>query len=339
MLQRMSISAALVIGVIHPAFAGDVLLRNGDHITGKIVSLAGGALTVKSNVAGELTIEVKNVKTFSSDEAVTIRIRDEHPFESRITAGPDGKIEVRRSPAAAPELVALTDVTEINPSEPRWAGELMLNGKFTWGDSRTEEAGLSFVLDKEWQRDRLHFRGEYTYGRERDDATGLMSTSDDFGNAYGKYARDVRDRLYLDVNAKVLHDGLAELQSRVQPAGGVGYRWLEGQLLTFFTDVGVAFTNERFGTFGSRSFWGPQLEYGVDWTPHRRVTLSNSLEWYPSFSDFGGNYVLDTRASARVTFWQHTFLELRAEYEFDSQPAPSTKRGQARLIIGPGWTL
>jgi len=123
MVRRLSISAALVIGVIQSAFAGDALLRNGDHITGKILSLAGGELIVKSSLAGELTIAVKNVKTFSSDEAVTIRIRDEHPFESRINTGPDGKIEVRRSPASAPELVAVTDVTEINPSAPSWAGE------------------------------------------------------------------------------------------------------------------------------------------------------------------------------------------------------------------------
>ena len=337
--QRMLITAALVIGTVHSAFAGDVLLRNGDHITGKILSLTGGELVVASKVAGELTIDVKNVKTFSSDEALRIRIRDERPFESRVTTAPDGKIEVRRSPAAAPELIAIGDVTEINPTVSAWQGDVMLNGKFTWGDSRTTEAGLSFELDKEWRRNRLHFLGEYMYGRERNSETGLMSTSDDFGNAYGKFMHTVHDELYLDMNAKLLHDALAELQYRVSPAAGVGYRWFDGYELKLFTDVGIAYTDEHFATFGGRSFWGPQLEYGVEWTPVKRVELSNTLEWYPSFSDFTRNYVLDTQAGIRVTFWQHTFFELRGEYHHDSEPAPSAKRGEYRLIFGPGWNF
>lgn len=335
----MLITAALVIGTVHPAFAGDVVLRNGDHITGRILSLAGGELTMKSTIAGELSIEVKNVKTFSSDETLRIRIRDEPPFESRVTAGPDGKIEVRRSPSAAPELVTLGDVTEINRPVAAWDGEVMLNGKFTWGDSRTTEAGLSLKLDKEWRRDRLHFVGEYMYGRERDSETGLMSTSDDFGNVYGKYTRDVHEKFYGDVNAKVLHDALAELRYRVSPAGGFGYRWFDEYVLKFFTDVGMAYTDERFSTFGGRSFWGPQLEYGLEWTPAKRLEFENTLEWYPSFSDFIGNYVLDIQAGVKFTFWQHTFLAVRGEYHHDSEPAPSAKRAEYRLIIGPGWSF
>ena len=337
--QVMLVIAALAIGTAHAAFAGDVQLRNGDHITGKILSLAGGELTVKSSVAGELTIAVKNIKTFSSDELLRIRIGDQRPFESRIVAGPEGKIEVRRSASAPTEVVALGDIAEINPLVPAWEGDLMLNGKLTWGDSRTTEAGFSFGLDKKWEHEQLRFLGEYMYGRERDDETGLMSTSDDFGNAYGKYTREVHDKFYLDGNAKILHDALAELRYRMSPGVGGGYRWFDSYELTLFTDVGIAYTDERFTTFGGRSFWGPQLEYGVEWTPVKRVKVSNTLEWYPSFSDFSGNYVLDAQAGIRFTFWRHTFLECRGEYHYDSEPAPSAKRADYRLIVGPGWTF
>jgi uncharacterized protein YndB with AHSA1/START domain len=327
--------AALAIGG-RQASGGEVVLTNGDHISGRVLSLTGGELVVKSEAAGELTIDVAKLKTFSSDEVLSVRVGDGARFECRVAAGPDGKIEVRRSPKAPPELIAIRDIAEINAPEPAWTGEVMLNGKITGGDSKTTEAGFEFKLDKEWKTDRLHFIGEYMYGRERDQDTGLWSTSDDFGNGYGKYTHDVYEKLYLDVNAKALHDQLADLKYRFSPAGGIGYRWFDEPEFEFFTDVGIAYSDERFSTFGGRSFGGPQLEYGVEWKPVKRLRLFNTLEYYASLSDFTGNFMLDAQAGFHVTMWRHSFFELRGEYHHDTEPAPSAKTGEYRFIVGPG---
>ena len=328
------VAALAILG--RQAFAGDVILANGDHITGKVLSLSGGELVVKSEAAGELTIDITKLKTFSSDDVLNIRVGDGAPFDCRVAAGPDGKIEVRRSPKAPPELIAIRDIAEINAPEPAWTGEVMLNGKITGGDSKTQEAGLEFKLDKEWKTDRLHFLGEYMYGREQNTSTGIWSTSDDFGNVYGKYTHDVYEELYVDVNAKALHDQLAELRYRLSPAAGIGYRWFDEPKLEFSTDIGIAYNDERFSTFGGRSFWGPQLEYEVQWKPVKRLRLFNTLEYYPSFADLTGNFLLDTQAGFHVTMWTHSFIELRGEYHHDTEPAASAKTGEYRFIVGPG---
>ena len=338
-MLRMLASVALVAALAmagRQALAGEVILANGDHITGKVLSLSGGELVVKSEAAGELTIDISKLKTFSSDDVLRIRVADGAQFECRVAAGPDGKIEVRRSTTAAPELLAIRDIAEINAPDPAWTGEVMLNGKITGGDSKTTEAGIGLKLEKEWKSDRLNLVGEYMYGREWSPNTGLWSTSDDFGNAYGKYTHDVYEKLYLDVNVKALHDQLAELNYRLSPAAGIGYRWLAEPKLELSTDVGVAYNDERFSTFGGRSFWGPQLEYDVEWKPVKRLRLFNTLEYYPSFSDFSANYLLDTQGGFHVTVWSHAFIELRGEYHHDTEPAPSAKKGEYRFIIGPG---
>jgi hypothetical protein len=322
--------------VSRPSFADVVILRNGDHITGRILSLAAGALLLATEGAGSLTIDARKLSTFSSDHTLRLRIGDGAPFESRISAGPDGKVQIRRPSDGAPELISILAIVAINPPAPGWSGSVTFNGKVTGGDSRTRQAGVDLTVDRKWQVQRLHFTGEYMYGRERDGDTGLMTTSDDFGNAYGKYEHDVHDALYGDVNAKILHDQLAELRYRVSPALGVGHRWSDTPELELFTDVGIAYTDEKFTTFGGRHFWGPQVEYGVKWKPAGRVQFDNTLEYYPSFSDFAGNYLLDTKATIRVSLWRHTTLALTGEYHFDSQPAPSAHMGEYRFTIGPG---
>jgi hypothetical protein len=322
--------------VARPGFAGEVVLVNGDRITGTIVSLANREMVVKVEDAGELTIDVAKLKTFSANEVLRIRLGDGAAFEARIGAGPDGTVEIRKTAGGAPQVVAIRDLVAINPPSPAWTGEAMLNGKITRGDSRTTEAGLAFELDKKWTRDRLRFAGEYMYGRERSSETGVTSTTDDFGNVYGKYSHDIHGAVYVEGNAKLLHDLLAELQYRFSPAAGIGYRWFDGPGLELFTDVGIAYTDKRFETFGGQSFWGPQFEYGVEWKPVNRLRLSNTLEYYPSFSDFAGNYMLDTQAAIHVTLWRHSFIELRGEYHHDTEPAPSAKQAEYRFILGPG---
>jgi hypothetical protein len=326
----------LMVLLSRRGFADEVILRNGNHITGRVRSLTDGELILKTDAAGELTIDVKKVNTFSSDSALRIRVGTEAPFESRVAAGSDGKVEVRRTPGGPPQLIAILEIAAINPPAPAWTGKVLLNGKISRGDSWTTEGGVDFTLDKEWQADRLHFTGEYAYGRERDNETGLTFTSDDFGNAYGKYDHDIRGALYVDVNAKVLHDQLAELRYRVSPAAGIGYRWFEDTALELFTDVGLAYADERFTSFGGRSFWGPQFEYGIEWKPVKRWTVSNTLEYYPSFSDFAGNYLLDTRGEVQLRMWRHSFLAVTGEYHFDTEPAPSAKKGDYRFGLGPG---
>jgi len=322
-----------------PAHAGEVVLVNGDRITGKVRSLVDGKLTLESEAAGGITIDVKKVKTFSSDELIRLQVGKGAPFEARVAAGADGKVEVRRTPNATPEIVSIVDIVAINPSMPSWTGKVGFNGKITGGDSKTTEGGLDLELEKEWKDDRLRFTGEYMYGRERNRDTGESSTTDDFGNIYGKYEHDLHEKLYVDVNAKALHDELAELRYRVSPATGIGYRWFDAEDLELFTDIGIAYTDERFTSFGGRSFWGPQLEYGVEWKPADRWKLSHTLEYYPSFSDFTGNFLIDIKAGGRVTMWRHTFVEINGEYHHDTEPAASAKKGEYRFTLGPGWAF
>ena len=323
--------------VSQPAWADEIIFRNGDHITGKIISLADGKLVLTSDGAGKLTVDVKKLKTFSSNDPLTITLGAGAPFDSRVGAAPDGKVEIRRSPNAAPELVAILDIAAINPRARAWSGEVSLYGKVTGGQSKTSQVGVDFTFDKERKSDRLHLTGEYTYGRERSLETGVTSTTDDFGDIFGKYSRDIDRKAYVHLNAKVLHDALANLRYRASPATGFGYRWFDAPSLKLFTDLAVSHTDERFTTSGGRSFWGPQLAYGVEWRPVNRLRLSNTLEYYPSLADFSGNYLLDTQAAVHFSLTSKLFVKVRAEYHYDTAPAPGTRKAQYRFLIGPGW--
>ena len=69
----------------------EVIFLNGDRLTGTIVSAAGGKLILKTEAAGEITIDLAKVKTFSTDPPVDVRVGDNKtPHDTKVTAGPEG---------------------------------------------------------------------------------------------------------------------------------------------------------------------------------------------------------------------------------------------------------
>ena len=95
---------------------------------------------------------------------------------------------------APPEPLAIKDILAINPPPPAWHGSFALNGLFTTGNSETQQFGFTFRLDKKWDEDSLHFRAEYSYGRQTDPTIGVASTTVDYGQA--KCEHDFTAKVY-----------------------------------------------------------------------------------------------------------------------------------------------
>src|SRR5438477_4384740 len=58
------------------ARADEVIFKNGDKLTGAITSADGGKLKIKSKVAGDVTVDLSDVQTFSTDHEVQIKMKD-----------------------------------------------------------------------------------------------------------------------------------------------------------------------------------------------------------------------------------------------------------------------
>ena len=76
--SRLLLVCALSVSLLLPgrAMADEILFLNGDRLTGKITKAEGGKLTIKTDTAGEVTVDLAKVKTFSTDEPIVIQSGD-----------------------------------------------------------------------------------------------------------------------------------------------------------------------------------------------------------------------------------------------------------------------
>jgi putative salt-induced outer membrane protein YdiY len=320
-----------------PAFADEVIFLNGDRLTGKIVSATGGKLVLKTDAAGEITIDLSKVKTFSTDEPIVVKVGEQTQVSSKVTPGNEGQVQAQIVPGATPQPVPIRDITAINPEPPTWHGSLAANGLFTSGNSETTQIGFTAALGKRWETERLTFLAGYTFGREEDPDTGEKRTTTDYGYASAKFDHFFTKKFYGYALAKVEHDAVADLEIRFTPSVGVGYQWFEGPTLNFSTEAGLAYVYEKFKHQDSNDFLGPRLAYSVDWTPIPVLTLYHTFEYIPAFDDFTGDYLLNVTAGAKVRIIKSFFANARFEWAYDSTPARGREKSDTRFLIGVGW--
>src|SRR5258707_7428844 len=140
-LRLLACVLTLSLVVAGPAAADEILFLNGDRLSGKIVSADGGKLTIKSETAGVVTVDLAKVKTFSTDEPIVIKTGDT-TLTSKVTAGADGTVQVVPVAGGSPQVIALKDVANINQPGVKWTGSLVGNALITTGNSETESFGL-----------------------------------------------------------------------------------------------------------------------------------------------------------------------------------------------------
>ena len=329
----------LVLSPVGPARGDEVLFQNGDRLSGKILKAAGGKLTIKTDGAGEVSVDMSKVKTFSTDAPVTVGVKEQPPVSADVAAGPDRYVQTAPAPGAPAQPAAIADISAINPSPPAWTGSFSLNGLYTTGNSVTQQLGFRGALSKRWPDDRLTFGAEYSFGRQEDPSTGRKSTTLDYAMGLAKYDHFLTKKFYGYVSTKAERDGVAELELRVAPGTGVGYQWFEGPTFNLSNELGLVWVYENYKRAGWTEFFGPRLAYSVDWTPFQPLKLYHTLEYIPSFEDLGGDYLLNIDAGARLSVWKGFFAELRYEYRFDATPATGRRRTDQRYILGAGWAF
>lgn len=320
-----------------PGHGDEVFFRNGDRLTGKIKSAADGKMLIGTVVAGDVTIDMKQVKTFMTDEAIEMHLVDGTVVKQAfVPAEEEGKVRTVGGGAAGPQTVAVTAVSKVNPPPVRWEGSLTVGAMVSRGNTETENVNARGEAIRRGKEDRITVGGGYLYGREKVKGTGERNTTADNWFAMGKYDRFLSKKLYAYGIERVERDSIAELDLRSTTSAGVGYQWWEGAKSNFLTEAGPSWLYEDYSNGGGGDHFAVRLAYRYDRKLNDKVKFIHSTEYLPSVQDFG-DYNLSSEAGIRVDLTGQFFVEMKVEWRRDATPAPGTEEDDFRYLAGVGW--
>lgn len=319
--------------------ADEVYFKNGDKLTGKIQKLVDGKMVLKSKVAGDVTIDLSNIQTFSTDEPVEVHLSDETAFNQRIVKSTPGSFAIEGDQTLASQAFVLSLISSVNPPEkpePKWEGDISAGYTSTHGNTKTELVNASFNLSKRTEKDRTLLSGDYARGEQKDPDTGQERKTEDWWRTMAKYDYFFREKLYGYVDGRYQKDSIAELDRRVIVGGGCGYQWVESDLTNFSTEIGLASRYEKYDNdTESSSEASAQLGYHFDRTVAGSVKFINDLTYYPSMEQ-SSDYFLTTTGELRAHFTERLFTNFKVIFNYDATPAEGQGSTDTKYIFGVG---
>jgi putative salt-induced outer membrane protein YdiY len=338
-MNRAIVVASMVyLCLTSVSLSDEIQFINGDRLTGKIKSAADGKMVISTDVAGDVTVDLAKVKTFTTTEPIELHVGEKNVIKTTVTSGPQGSVQAAAATGMPGGAIAIKDIKTINPPPVKWTGAVAANGLLTRGNSNTENFGLTIDAQRRAEQDRISINAGYLYGRQKNPDTGERTTTTDNWFLFGKYDYFFSKRFFAFASARVERDRIAELALRFTPAAGVGYQWIEKPDINFLTEAGLAWVYEDFENADSDDHFALRLAYRFNKKLKDKANFFHNLEYLPSIEDFS-DFNLNTDAGVRVTLTKNMFTEFKIEWKFDNQPAPGAAESDLRYLLGVGWAF
>jgi putative salt-induced outer membrane protein len=348
--MRISALALVLVaaGSAAMAFADQVVLNNGDRLTGTIVKFDGKTLSMKTAALGDVSIDWSAVQQITSDQQLHIQSSGGRTVRGLVTMTDETTEVVMRheikTELPKANIAAIRNDTEekayqdsLNPGFwQNWDGGGSLSFALTRGNSETRNLALAFNADRKTMRDKLSLYANSV--RSNNDAPGAVPTTTADSNQGGiKYEHDITSRLFAFVGADFQSDSLQTLDLRSIMGAGLGFHAIKSEATTLDFLLGANYTHESYSTF-SRNLAAATLGEEFAHKLHGSTSLTQSLYFYPNLTDTGeyrATFNLGTVTKINKWFgWQNSFGDI-----YVSNPPLGKKKNDLLFTTGLNLAL
>lgn len=328
----------LIVGIC----SGDrVYLSNGDRLSGQIIQLTEDKVTLKTQLAGEVCIKVKDIEALMTDQPMQVSLRDGTRVRRNLEMSVAGRVNLIEDPNHPSEIrtVLLSEITAmlVQPDKPKWKGSVSGGLTVMTGNTSSEAVSAAFDLHKRSKTDRLTFAGEMAHMEQTDDETGDEDTTEDWWKSRGKYDYFLTQKFYVFGNGRYETDRVANLTRRVVVGGGPGYQWVESPKLNFSTEAGIAEVFEEYeNNTNTTQDISCQFSSHFDGQLNHKLKLLHDFSYFPSMEDFS-DYYLTTSGQLRVGLTERVYAKLEVILDYDSTPAQDAATTDIKYMLGIGY--
>lgn len=338
----------LVILSAHAAYADQVVMKNGDRLSGVIQKFDGKALIIKSEFAGAVTIAWDAVTEVISDKTIFVGLKDGQTVAGTVTMR-DGKLTVTTKETGT-ITAAMDAVASIrNPEEQQlyetqveryrnphlldlWTGFVDLGYAQSAGNSVTSTITTSANAVRATSRDKISTYFTSIYAKNNTSGTSLLTANAMRGGI--AYNLDVSGKAYAFGSTDLEFDEFQRLDLRFVPAGGGGYHVVKSANTIFDLFGGGAYNREFYSTGLRRS--SGELLMGDELNKRLfggMTTVRQKLVIYPNLSDTG-QYRINFDLSQATTLRKWLAWQVTVSNRFISNPAPGRKTNDILVTTG-----
>ncbi|HEU5451856.1 MAG TPA: DUF481 domain-containing protein [Terriglobales bacterium] len=347
-MKRILVLIACMVMIAAALRADEVVLQNGDHITGTVTRLDKEGLHIKSPYLGEVKMPMSAVKSMIADNPVHMRAGQEdlniltldaddtyvrvETVDRTMVNLPRGTVN---SLLSGPEYEAQQRLEHAGFFD-EWGGSA--NAGFTAARGNSGSSNLSLGLDtaRVTNHDKLavYFNSLFA----QNSAGGQTVTNANTIRSGVNYSVNVSDRMFTFGFTNFETNALQKLDLRNVIGGGMGVRLAQsphGELELFSGgSLNQEFYSAEPGRRSGEALLGQEIAYNLT----SRTTFSERLNLFPNLTDPGEYRVtMDSSALLKLNHWMGWQVSLSNIYV--SNPPLGAQNNDVLLTTGIRFSL
>jgi putative salt-induced outer membrane protein len=343
----------LFVGLACTTKADTILMKNGDRLTGTIEHSDGKQLTLKTDYAGEINVQVSAVKEIVSTAPVFVTTKEKKTVTGKLTM--EGtNLDVATSNAGTVQI-PLDDVTMVRSESEQtayehslhpgfienWDGAATIGFSLARGNSNTTNLAIGFNGARTTLNDELLTYATSIYASDNTPGTGGVTANDIRGGA--RYDHNIGPLAFAFGSVDYEYNELQDLNLRSIYSAGFGYHAIKQPKMTLDLLLGGNYTRE---SYSANTLSGPVerniagVTIGEDFTRQfgKISTLNEQFYFYPDLSQTGQyRFAFDMGWSTEINKWLG--WQTTASDRFLSDPIPGTKRNDLILTTGLNFSF
>ena len=312
------------------ALADEVILTNGDRLSGKIIDVRDGILTLETGYSEPVKLEFEAVEKMSSTEPVELHLTDGEVLKGKIITNTNRQAAVEAGPGREAVTVAFDTIAALNPppKEPvTWKGNITLGGNLKDGNSDSMNLSAGALAVRRSENDRFLINVLYNYTEDN----GVRTAKNTYGQL--KYDYFLSPKWYLYLNIDMLSDDFQDINFRTSVGPGVGYQIWDEENRALSLEAGVSYISEDRDLGEDTNWISARLGVNFLYKLFDRVVFTDQFVIYPNLDDTG-EYTLRNDAALVTDIGSNWAFRLGNIWERNSNPGPDVKKDDFTWILG-----
>lgn len=312
-MYRKLVVCLFLLFMAIPALADQIVLKNGDRLTGTITKSDGKQLVIKTDYAGDITVKFDAIQSLTSTGDLNVTLGGKTVVGPVTTSGDDVVVATKTAGPVEGPKASITLVR--SPAEQAayektlhpglldgWAAGANLGFALTAGNSETKNLNIGFNGTRTGLHDKLILYETSIYATTSKLALAPIPTQTTANSNSGglRYDHDFAgSRVFGFGSADLFNNSLQNLDLRYILGGGFGWHAIKTSKTTLDLLAGINYTHESFSDlmetdptpppptlFYNHSDSSAALTVGDNFT-HKlgaNSVLTQSFVLYPSFS-------------------------------------------------------
>ncbi len=320
-----------IVLLVPAAWADQLVLKNGDRVTGSIVKKDDKNITVKTEHFGVVVIPWDQVDSIVADKPIHFVRRDGKAVQGTISAAGDALADIAVMRNDAEELAYQR---LLRPGwGDLWAGTGTVGFAGTAGNAKTLTFTMGVNADRVTNTDKtsLYFSLIKASARINDQSE---DTAEAVRGGIG-YSHNVGSRLFFNAFNDYEYDRFQNLDLRFVLGGGLGYHLWKTEKSKLDLLAGGAYNRSSFSTPFVRN--SGELYWGDDYSL-KLGSNTTLIQSYRMFNDMGdtGIYRVNFDIGLNTKIFKALTWNVSLSDRYLSRPAPDRKKNDFLYTTGLG---